>query len=560
MVATFIQKNLPRLGRASKDFVNAQQTSIMSAATVISGLTVVSAILGLVRSRFLVTFLERTQADAFLVGFRIPDFLFQLLVAGVLSATFIPVFTRVYNKDPQEGKVLVNTLVTQLSLVYMFFAVIVGIFAPQLLRVMTGPGFSDGQVLLAASMTRLMLASTFFLLLSNFLSGILQSNRHFLLPALSPVLYNLGIIFGIVFLTPTLGVYGPAVGVLIGSIVHFLVQFPLATKLGFSYSPKFSLKNIDVREVYTLMVPRGATLTTNYLEDFVGLYVVTSLGNSFVLIYTIANQLVAAPIRLFGVSIAQAALPFLSLKAKEKDMEGFMKLLTETLHQIAFFMFPAGALLLVLRIPIVRLVFGARKLPWSDTVLLGQLVAIYSLSIAALAMMHVVLRAYYALKETKLPFLFAVLSMTLNMVIMIGGAFYGRLGILSVAIGPAVAAIMEFLLLLVFLFRKVGYFSAHKFFLPQLKMITATILMGIALYFPMKLLDKLVFDTTRVMGLLALTAVVTLAGMLVYLIFSFLLRVEQLSILTSIHGRLRGWQTRLSRTTEVLNVDEEPQI
>src|SRR5258708_24217084 len=183
----------------------------------------------------------------------------------------------------------------------------------------------DALPILAASMTRIMLGSTFFLLLSNFLSGILQSNRHFLLPALSPVLYNLGIIFGIVALTPQFGVYGPALGVVVGSLVHFLIQLPLATKLGFSYRPKFSLKNLDVREVYRLMVPRGATLTTNYVEDFVCLFVVTSIGNSFVLIYTIANQLAATPIRLFGVSIAQAALPFLSIKAKEKDMHGFME-------------------------------------------------------------------------------------------------------------------------------------------------------------------------------------------------------------------------------------------
>src|SRR5258708_5399874 len=549
MVASFFQK--------SREFVNAQQTSIMSAATVISALTVVSAILGIIRSRFLVSYLERSQADAFLVGFRIPDFFFQLLVAGVLSAKFIHVFTRVYHKDPKDAKNLVNTLITQLSLVYVLFAVVVGIFAPQILRLMTGSGFSDSQVMVAASMTRIMLGSTFFLLLSNFLSGILQSNRHFLLPALSPVLYNLGIIFGIVALTPQFGVYGPALGVVVGSLVHFLIQLPLATKLGFSYRPKFSLKNLDVREVYRLMVPRGATLTTNYVEDFVGLFVVTSIGNSFVLIYTIANQLAATPIRLFGVSIAQAALPFLSIKAKEHDMHGFMELLTDTLHQIAFFMFPAGTLLLVLRIPIVRLAFGAKKLPWSDTVLLGRLVAIFSLSIAALAMTHVVLRAYYALKETKLPFVFATISMIINILIMTLGAFYGGLGISAVAIGPSVAAILEFLLLLVFLFRKVGYFNSHEFFVPQLKMVVATVLMGVALYFPMKLLDKLVFDTTRVWGLLALTTVVSLVGTIVYLAFSKLLGVEQLSILASIHGKLRGWQNKLSRTTEVLNVDEE---
>ncbi len=561
MVATFI-RNLPRLSRVGKDFVSSQQTSIMSAATVISALTVLSALLGLVRSRFLVGYVSRVEVEAFLVAFRIPDFLFQLLVAGVLSATFIPIFTRVNHQDPRQARNLVNTLVSQLSVIYIVFSLIVGIFAEAIIRRMTGSGFSDAQVVMAASMTRVMLASTFFLLLSNFLSGILQSSKHFLLPALSPVLYNLGIIFGIVFLTPRFGIMGPALGVVIGSLVHFLVQLPLSSRLGFalrSFRPNLSLKNLDVREVYRLMVPRGATLTTNYVEDFVGLYVATSIGNTFVLIYTLASQLMAAPIRLFGVSIAQAALPFFSIRAKERDMVGFMKLLVDTLSQISFFMYPASVLLLVLRIPIVRLAFGARKLPWSDTVLLGRLVAVYSLSIAALAMTHVVLRAYYALKETKVPFIFATISMVVNIVIMLAGAFVFKLGLPAVALGPTVAAVLELLLLLIFMFKKVGYFSARQFFLPQAKMLLATFLMGIALYVPMKFLDQLVFDTTRVLGLLALTAIVSCLGVIVYLSLSKLLRVEQLSIMASIQGKLKGWQARLSESPEIFSIEEETQ-
>src|SRR5258706_8075752 len=126
MVASFFQKSLPRLGKAGKEFVSAQQTSIMSAAAVISALTVVSALLGIIRSRFLLSYIERSQADAFLVGFRIPDFLFQLLVAGVLSATFIPVFTRLSHRDSREARNLVNILITQLSLAYLLLALVVG--------------------------------------------------------------------------------------------------------------------------------------------------------------------------------------------------------------------------------------------------------------------------------------------------------------------------------------------------------------------------------------------------------------------------------------------------
>ncbi|HSW89858.1 MAG TPA: lipid II flippase MurJ, partial [Patescibacteria group bacterium] len=367
-ISVILKTMVDTLFRKGSNLFTKEQTSIMSAATVITSLVFVSALLGFVKQRFLFSFfpgeISRLQVDAFLVAFRIPDFLFQLLVAGVLSATFIPVFTRVQHNSGQEARHLVNQLITLLSLVYVVFAVIVGIFAPQILRAMTGPEFSDSQVILAASMTRLMLVSTFFLLLSNFLSGILQSNKQFLLPALSPVMYNLGIIIGIVFLSKYLGIYGPAIGVILGSVAHFLVQIPLAKKFGFSYKPELSLSNPDVREVNRLMIPRGATLTTNYVEDFVGLYIVTSIGSSLVLLYNSAYQLAAAPIRFFGVSIAQAALPFLSIKAKEHDLRGLTELLIDTLHQIAFFMFPAGVLLLILRIPIVRLVFGARQLQW----------------------------------------------------------------------------------------------------------------------------------------------------------------------------------------------------
>lgn len=562
-LALSLKSMVANLFAKSQKFISGQQTSIMSAAAVITALVFLSAVLGFVKQRFLVSFFPgdlRPQVDAFLVAFRIPDFLYQLLVAGILSATFIPVYTRIHHKNPAEAQTLVNQLITQLAVIYVIFALVVGFFAPQIIRLMTGPKFTADQVALAAQMTRVMLGSTFFLLLSNFLSGILQSNKQFLLPALSPVMYNLGIIFGIVFLTRQFGIFGPAIGVVIGSAAHFLIQIPLTRALGFVYRPETDLKDKNVSEVYRLMLPRGATLTTNYIEDFVGLYIVTSIGNTLVLIYNSAYQLAAAPIRFFGVSIAQAALPFLSNKAKDGDMPGFTALLTQTLHQIAFLMFPASALLLVLRIPIVRLVFGARQLPWSDTVLMGQMVALYSISLAALAMTHVVLRAYYAIKETRLPFIFAFISMAINITIMFVGASFFNLGLWSVALGPSVAAIVEFLLLTIVLFRKVGYFSSHEFFIPLLKMLAATLLMGISLYVPMKLLDKLVFDTTRVVGLIALTLIVSLVGMVVYLLFSKLLKVEQLSILASIHGKLRGWQNRLSNTTEVISADEEAQI
>lgn len=552
MVATLFQRG--------QKVLSAQQSSIMSAAFIIGGMSVVSALLGIFKNRIIEAVFaspaQKPMIDAFWVAFRVPDFLFSLLVVGVLSATFIPVYTRVINEEKERVK-LVSTLMTVLGLVYIAIALVVGFLAFPIVRSYTGVEFKDYQVVLAAGMMRIMLVAQLFFLFSNFLSGILQSNKSFILPALAPILYNLGIIAGTVFLSPAIGIYGPAAGVLLGAIAHFIIQLPVAFHFGFRFRLSFDLKNHNVREVMRLMVPRGATQSTNAAEDFFGTFVATSLGSAFLRLVTYASALGAAPVRFIGVSIAQAALPFLSLELKENNSEGFVRLLVRTLHQIAFLMMPAGALLLVLRIPIVRLAYGAKGLPWSDTVLIGRMVAIYAIVIAFQAMIHVLLRAYYALKETKIPFYIALFSMALNILVMYVSVTVFGLGLMAVALGSAAASTLELSLLLIILLRRMHIFHPDEFFIPQLKIVVATLLMGVSLYIPMKLLDQLVFDTTRVMGLVALTAVVSFVGLLVYLLFCRLLNVEQLSILASIQGKLRGWQTKLSKTTEVLNISEE---
>ncbi len=548
--------------KKSTSFLFSEQTSILSAATLIGFFSVISAVMGILYKRLLISVFSGESmplVDAFFVAFRIPDFLYQLLVVGVLSATFIPVYTRLLHEDEARHR-FVQTLMTILSLVYVAVALVAGVFAAPLIRSFTGSEFTSEQVLLAANLMRVMLGAQFFFLLSNFLSGILQSNRSFLLPSLSPILYNVGIIVGTVVFAPTLGIYAPALGVLLGALVHFAIQLPFARRYGFRYTVRFDWQDFHVREVFRLMIPRGATQTTNSLEDFVGVYIATSFGKTLLTSITFAQSLIAAPIRFFGVSIAQAALPFLSSEAKDHDIHGFVQLLIKTLHQIAFFMYPAGALLLVLRIPIVRLAFGAKEFPWKDTVLLGQLVAIYAIAVGAVAMIHVLLRAFYALKETKTPFFIALLSMGINILTMWLGAYQFGWGVHAVPIGFVVASFAEVLLLLITLFYRLRTFYWKEFFLPQSKLALASIMTGGTLYIAMKLLDQLVFDTTRVAGLIALTGVAGLAGGIVYLVFCLLFSVEQLSILVAIHGKLRGYTSKLSRTEEVMTATEDMQL
>ncbi len=545
--------------KKSTAFLFSEQTSILSAATLIGSFSVLSAFFGVVYKRLLVSTFsggDRYLLDAFFTAFRIPDLLFSVFVVGVLSATFIPIYTKILAQKNERDE-FVWSLLTILSIVYSFFAILIGTFAKESISLFVGSEFTPEQLELSASLMRMLFVAQFFFLLSNFLSGILQSNKKFLLPALAPVLYNCGIIVGILLFSQSFGIYAPAIGVLIGSLAHFAIQLPFVYRYGFSYRFQVHFSNPHIREVFRLMLPRSATQATNSIEDLAGVYIATSFGTTLLTSITLAQTLIAAPIRFFGVSIAQAALPFLSSEAKEHDVAGFVSVLMQTLHQIAFFMYPMAALLLVLRIPIVRLAFGSKELLWKDTVLLGQLVAIYALSVGIVAMIHVLLRAFYALKETWMPFFIASIAMCIHVVVLWVGAHAFHLGVYAIPIGFVIASIVEAILLVFFLFSRLKLFYWKEFFFTQAKIGFAALLTGVVLYSAMKFLDRLVFDTTRVFGLLALTGLTSAAGFFVYFLVCWILNVEQLSIVRALRGKIIDWKKRLAASEETLGVDSD---
>lgn len=532
-----------------------QQTSILSAATIITASVLLSSVTGLLSYRFLASRYYNPETptqfelDAYWVAFQPSDLVFQLLVVGALSSAFIPVFTKYKQMSESDAFTMASSAINVLLVLFVFVSIGVFFFADHIIRIMTGPEFTETQVRLAASMTRMMLVAQSFFAVSNFLSGMIQSYQRFIIPAISPIIYNLGIIFGTLVLSQFVGIYGAVWGVVIGAFLHMALQIPLAWKLGFRYSVHINLRHPGLRDIIRLTIPRTIGVGMDLLQPYFLTFFITTIGGASLTIMKFAQKLMSIPIRMFGVPIGQAALPFLSKETGEGNYENFNRLLVQSLNQIMFFALPASVLLLILRIPIVRFAFGTSNFPWSDTILTGRVVAILALSVAVQAATHILVRGFYALHNTKKPFIVSLLSIIIDVGLGWYVAFYTTWGLIGLAAVIALSGFFEAFMLFGLLYVWVK-FSLRSVLAAQLKMVFASVLMALALYIPMKLLDITVIDTTRTVGLLLLTVVVTISGMVTYVFFAYVLKVEELYILRKLYGKMNQWKKNLAKSSE----------
>lgn len=542
MVKTLLDKSRTLLSR--------QSSSILSAALIIAVSYLLSAGLGLIRNRLLAARFfggAESALDVYFAAFVIPDSIFQLLVVGALSAAFIPVYSRYLKRGDEQANHLVNATLNLLLLFLLLIVILLFVFALPVSNLISN--FSPPQALLMSNLMRIMLISQLFFTVSTFLTGILQSHQRFLIPAIAPLFYNFGIILGIIFLTPSLGIYGAGFGVIIGALLHMLVQIPLSLRLGFRYQLLLDFGHEGVANIRRLMIPRTAALAVIQLERWNAVFIASIFSAGSLTLFNFARQLYSLPISLFGVSLGQASFPTLSAQIADNNHDQFKKTLSHSLLQILFFSLPATALLLVLRLPVVRLVFGARNFPWEATLLTGKTLALLSLSIAPQAISQVLVRAFYALHNTKTPFLVSLATVILHLALSFFLAVTLNTGILGLSLGTTIANTLSIIMLLILLEKKLGRLYIYA---DTLKMLLATTFTAIFLWGPMRLLDQFVFDTTRTFPLLLLTGTASLIGLLVYFTLSFFLKIPQLTTVITLLQRLGNWRRILHATQEVI--------
>ena len=559
------------------DLLFRRQASITSAAIIIIMLSLASRVLGVVRYRVLAGEFgsDSIELAAFLAAFRIPDILFQVLVMGALATAFIPVVTGYITKrEDREAWKIFSVVVTYALIITAAFSLLVFAFADTVAREFLVPGLKDqpGTIALVANITRVLMLAQFFLITSNFVTGVLNSYNRFLLPALAPVIYNVGIIFGTVFLSGTLGIYGPVVGVLLGALGHLLIQLPLMGRIGVRFSFNLNHRIPGVREVGRLMTPRAFGLAVAQIDAFADTALaslVTSAAaatNIIVLGYAFALQ--ALPAGVFGYALGSASLPTLAKEFAQENLENFKSTFISSLHQILYLVIPTVVILIVLRIPIVRLIYGAPSFDWEATKLTAFTLAAFSLGIVAQASIQLLARAFYALLDTKTPVKIAILAVVLNIVGSVTLIyFFNNVAVLGLS--ASIAATVDAVLLLYFLSKRVGGFDWRAVLWSPFKMGLAGLLAGVALYTPLKVLDAAshgqlwlngslvntffgpwAIDTSHTPGLLLLTIISATMGLLVYFLLTYLLGIEEIAVFAKMFEKAKAVSFRRQKLDE----------
>jgi len=505
-----------------------RQKSILSAALVMAATFLLSAGLGLVRDRMLAHYFgDSAELGLYFAADRLPGFLFNLLVVGAFSAAFIPVFTQGLKEEGREAAWRLASVVINVGwAVFFLISVVIFWWARPLSNLLSAGSLPARQLDLMANLMRVMLLAQLILLTSSFLTSLLQSLKYFLMPALAPVFYNLGIIIAVVAFSHSLGIFAPAWGMVLGAWLHLLCQMPLALRLGLRQNLTLEFTHPRLRQLTRLMVPRVLGLAVGQVPLFVGTTLAFLISAPAVVVLEFARHLQGLPISIFGLSMAQATLPTLAEESGE-DLTSFKKTFLSSWNQMLFFIMPLSVLLIILRVPVVRLIFGAARFSWAATLATAYSVSFFSISIFAQASAYLFNRAFYALQDARTPLRISFYSVLANILLSLYLVKGCQWGVWSLALAFSLTSWLSLAWLFWELDKRVGHFSRKDFVPSQIRMGYASLVTALALWVPMKLLDEVVFDTTRTLNLLVLTAIVSAFGLLIYWLCARLFFVEE---------------------------------
>ena len=427
--------------------------TVAGAAGIVAAGFLASRLLGLLRSVAIAeAFGTEPELGAYFVAFRVPDLIFQVLAGATLSAAFIPTFSRVVQAGGErEGWRLASSVLNLISVATFAAAALAFVLAPLVVPLLApGLGEESGREAelrdLAVELTRLMLLSPLLFGISGMVTGILNARQHFLAPAVAPLLYNLGIIFGAVVLAERWGVHGLAWGVVLGSIGHLLVQLPALRAVGMRWRPSFAVASEGVREVLRLMGPRVLGLAAAQVNLVVVVFFASFVSDEAISAVNFAFLMMLLPVGVIGMAISTAAFPVLARQGAAGQLERLGRSLDATLRMILFLAIPASVGLVLLAEPAVRLLLQRGAFDAGSTELVVDALVIYGLGVWAHASIEIVSRGFYALSDTRTPVAVAVAAMLLNVALC--AALVAPFGIAGLAAAASLAAVVEFALLL----------------------------------------------------------------------------------------------------------------
>jgi len=457
---------------------------VMKAAGVVGLATLASRILGFIRDMVVAGFFGAGLAtDAFFVAFRLPNLLRRLFAEGSLTISFVPVFTEYLEKKSRKDAFeLAAIAFSVLSVILAAVSVMGVILAPVLVRLIA-PGFvaMEGKYALTVFLTRLMFPYIFFISLVALCMGILNSLRHFAMPALAPVALNISMIAAAVLLRGFFDepITALAVGVIVGGVAQLIMQFPVLVSKGMRLRPRFNFSHPGIRRISFLMMPAVFGAAVYQVNIFVSTLLASFLPQGSVSYLYYADRLVQLPLGIFAIAIGTASLPSFAGQVTRGELDEFRASISFSLRLIFFVTIPATCALIILRVPIISVLFERGEFDAVSTLKTATALLYYAVGLWAFSAIRVVVSAFYALQDTKTPVRVAVVSLVVNIIMGIILMFPLKHG--GLALATSIASAVNIILLTVVLHRRTGAFLDRPFVLSVGKACIASLVMSIVI-------------------------------------------------------------------------------
>jgi len=491
---------------------------------------VASRFLGLLREIVAAAlFGASNEKAAYVIGYYLPFFFQRLLLGGTLSIVFIPTITEYLTRGERAETERVTATLFNLILLLGAAMVLLGeVLAPLLVR-LAAPGFAaQGLIPLAIELTRIIFVAMLFLALAVYATGFLQAHQHFTVPALAPLLFNLVIIGGTLWLGPRIGITGLAIAWVGGTAAQFAVQWPAMRRAGFRYRPLLNLRHPAVRKFVRLAVPAMlglAVLEVNaYVSRFFASFLPPGPGVNAVAVLDYAYEVMQAPVGIIAVSIATAVFPTLARQAAARDQEGLRATTAFGLRMVLVLILPVLALVLALADPLVRLLFQRGEFTSGATAAVAAALRGYTLGLGAVAAYYIITRAFYALQDMATPVKVGGGMILFNAVLAF--LLMRPLGATGIALATSIVNVTNAALLLWLLRRRLGTFEGRRTFVTGARASAAAVLAGLAAAGVSVYAAGWFGPDTLSTALLLLVAAGL--GMAIYLLASWGLRVEEI--------------------------------
>lgn len=456
-------------------------SSVMRSFGVVALSTLCSRVLGLVRDVLMAAYFGAARtADVFYISFMIPNLFRRLVAEGALTISFIPVYTESLIHDGEERSMRLAQKVMTVQAVFMLAIIIAGIiFSPYIMKIFFGRNDSPEVLSLSVNLTRLMFPYLFFVGFVAFSMGYLNSHKHFFAPAIAPVLLNVGMIAGIIFISRLFHepVYGVAVGVLIGGILQLAVQIPYMIKEGFVFKISFDIKHPGIRKIFRMLTPALFGIAIYQINTLVSNMLATMIPEGSVSYIYYTTRLTELVLGVFIVSIGNVILPEMSRLTALDDSKKFKRLFTDSVSSALFLAVPATAALIAAGIPVISVIFMHGKFNYNDVVLTYYSLVSASFGIIFVAALRITTPAFYAMKDTKTPVISAAVSLVVNVV---AGylLMHTPLKHAGLTLANTISAIVQMGILLVLLNKKTGGIDVKRILVSLVKFTIASLVMS----------------------------------------------------------------------------------